>query len=134
MKETLRLYPPAVFINRLATKDTKLGKYNIPKNTQLQFAIIYIHHDTEIWGPDAHKFNPERFAEGTSHHLGAYLPFGAGPAICVGQNLAIVEAKMALAMVLQRFEFEVSPSYLHAPMLSMTLQPQYGAQVLFRKI
>ncbi|KAJ3687592.1 hypothetical protein LUZ61_016756 [Rhynchospora tenuis] len=134
LKETLRLYPPAVFLNRIARKDIKLGKYDIPKGTQVQLPVIYLHHDTKIWGPDAHEFKPQRFAEGTSHHLGAYLPFGAGPAICVGQNLANVETKVALVMILQRFEFQISPSYMHAPMLFITLQPQYGVQVLFHKI
>ncbi|KAF8719800.1 hypothetical protein HU200_024557 [Digitaria exilis] len=134
LKETLRLYPPAVFINRTATRDIKLGKLDIPAGTRLDFPIIGIHHDGDVWGTDAEEFNPLRFADGKSYHLGAYLPFGIGPTICVGQNLAMVEAKVALAMALQRFAFTVSPSYVHAPMLVFTLQPQYGAQVLVQKI
>ncbi|KAL5203088.1 hypothetical protein ABZP36_014040 [Zizania latifolia] len=134
LKETLRLYPPAVFLNRMVNRDVKLGKLDIPTGTQLQLPIIDIHHDVNIWGANADEFDPSRFAEGKSYHLGAYLPFGIGPTICVGQNLAMVEAKVALAMILQRFAFVVSPSYVHAPMLVVTLQPQYGAQVLLHKI
>ncbi|XP_062231340.1 cytochrome P450 734A1 [Phragmites australis] len=134
LKETLRLYPPAVFINRTATKDVKLGKLDIPASTRLDFPIIDIHHDLDVWGSDAEEFNPSRFADGKSYHLGAYFPFGIGPTICVGQNLAMVEAKVALAMTLQRFVFAVSPSYVHAPMLVFTLQPQYGAQIIVHKI
>uniref|UniRef100_A0ACD5TH60 Uncharacterized protein n=1 Tax=Avena sativa TaxID=4498 RepID=A0ACD5TH60_AVESA len=134
LKETLRLYPPAVFVNRTAIRDVKLGKLDIPAGTQVNVPIIDIHHDVDIWGANAEEFDPSRFANGKSYHLGAYFPFGIGPAICVGQNLAMVEAKLALAMVLQRFAFDVSPSYVHAPMMVMTLQPQYGAQVLVRKI
>ncbi|CAN6360169.1 unnamed protein product [Urochloa humidicola] len=134
LKETLRLYPPAVFLNRTATRDIKLGNLDIPAGTRLDFPIIDIHHDHDVWGTDADEFNPLRFADGKSYHLGAYLPFGIGPTICVGQNLAMVEAKVALAMTLQRFVFTVSPSYVHAPMLVFTLQPQYGAQVLVQKV
>ncbi|CAL5094871.1 unnamed protein product [Urochloa decumbens] len=134
LKETLRLYPPAVFLNRTATRDIKLGNLDIPAGTRLDFPIIEIHHDRDVWGTDAEEFNPLRFADGKSYHLGAYLPFGIGPTICVGQNLAMVEAKVALAMTLQRFAFTVSPSYVHAPMLTFTLQPQYGAQVLVQKV
>ncbi|KAL6619256.1 hypothetical protein ACP70R_034395 [Stipagrostis hirtigluma subsp. patula] len=134
LKETLRLYPPALFINRTATRDVKLGKLDIPAGTRLDFPIIDIHHDFDVWGTDAEQFNPSRFADGKSYHLGAYFPFGIGPTICVGQNLAVVEAKVALAMTLQRFAFAVSPSYVHAPMLMLTLQPQYGAQIFIRKI
>lgn len=134
LKETLRLYPPATFINRTATTDIKLGELDIPAGTRLDFPTIGIHHDHDIWGTDAEEFNPSRFADGKNYHLGAYLPFGIGPTICVGQNLAMVEAKVALAMTLQRFAFTVSPSYAHAPIQKFTLQPQYGAQVLVRKI
>lgn len=134
LKETLRLYPPATFINRTATRDIKLGKLDIPAGTRLDFPIIHIHRDHEVWGMDAEEFNPSRFSDGSSFHLGAYFPFGIGPTICVGQNLAMVEANVALAMTLQRFAFTVSASYAHAPMLVFTLQPQFGAQVLVRKI
>ncbi|KAF6990128.1 hypothetical protein CFC21_007368 [Triticum aestivum] len=134
LKETLRLYPPALFVNRTVTRDVKLGKLDIPAGTQLNMPIIEMHHDVDIWGANAEEFDPSRFADGKSYHLGAYFPFGIGPAICVGQNLTMVEAKLALAMVLQRFAFDVSPSYVHAPMMAMTLQPEYGAQVLVHKI
>ena len=134
LKETLRLYPPALFVNRTVTRDVKLGKLDIPAGTQLNLPIIDIHHDVDIWGANAEEFDPSRFADGKSYHLDAYFPFGIGPAICVGQNLTMVEAKLALAMVLQRFAFDVSPSYVHAPMMAMTLQPEYGAQVLVHKI
>lgn len=134
LKETLRLYPSAVSVNRTATRDVKIGKLDIPAGTQLEIPIVDIHHDIDIWGPGADEFNPSRFAHGRRYHLGAYLPFGMGPSICVGKNLAMVEAKLALAMILQRFTFVVSPSYVHAPILMINLRPQYGAQILARKI
>ncbi|CAM0870153.1 unnamed protein product [Alopecurus aequalis] len=134
LKETLRLYPPAVFVNRTATRDIKLGKLDIPARTQVHVPIIEIHHDVNIWGANAEEFDPSRFADGKSYDLGAYLPFGIGPTVCVGMNLAMVEVKLALSMVLQRFALDVSTSYVHAPMTMMTLQTELGAQVLVRKI
>lgn len=134
LKETLRLYSPAVMINRIATKDVKLGGIDIPAGTFIYMPTIAVHHDTKVWGSNANEFNPYRFSATKGHHLGSFYPFGIGPTICIGQNLAMTEAKVALAMILQRFEFTVSPSYVHAPMLLLSLQPQYGAQVLLRKI
>ncbi|PIN06972.1 Cytochrome P450 CYP4/CYP19/CYP26 subfamily [Handroanthus impetiginosus] len=133
MNETLRLYPPAVALMRQASQNIKLGSLDIPADTQFFIAMTAVHHDTERWGDDANDFNPLRFAE-PRKHLASFFPFGLGHRICVGQNLAVVEAKIVLAMILQQYSFVISPSYVHAPMQSMTLQPQYGVQLLFRRI
>lgn len=132
--ETMRLYPLALTLTRQATKETKLGRYNIPVNTQVFCPAMAIHRDTELWGEDANEFNPMRFNERRGKHLASYMPFGLGPRICVGQNLAMVETKTVLAMIVQRFSFEVSPTYVHAPVQVLTLQPQYGAQIVFHKL
>ena len=118
---------------RKVSKNVKLGSLDIPANTQLHLAMTSVHHDPEIWGEDANDFNPFRFKEHRKY-LASFFPFGLGPRICAGQNLAVVEAKIALSMIIQRYLFELSSTYVHAPMQFMTMQPQYGAHILFRKI
>ncbi|KAH1093534.1 hypothetical protein AAZV13_14G071400 [Glycine max] len=114
LQETLRLYPNP--------------------GTLARQTIKRVHSScTKLWGEDALGFNPMRFVE-PRKHLAPYFPFGLGPNYCVGQNLALFEMKIVLAMVLQRYSFVVSPTYAHGPMLLMTVTPQYGMQIIFRRL
>lgn len=135
--EVLRLYPPVIMLNRTPHKDMKLGDLLIPAGVELSLQLLMVHQDPEIWGDDAKEFNPERFSEGVSNATKngqvAFFPFGWGPRICIGQNFALVEAKMALSMILQHFSFEVSPAHDHGPIYMITLQPEYGIHVILQK-
>ncbi|GLJ24468.1 hypothetical protein SUGI_0467280 [Cryptomeria japonica] len=109
LNEVIRLYPPAVNIS--------------------------LSHDTSLWGEDANKFKPERFSGGISKvakdESTAFIPFGYGLRSCVGQNYAMLETKVVLAMILQRFSLVLSPGYVHAPTSLLTIYPQHVAPIIF---
>ncbi|KAK6138713.1 hypothetical protein DH2020_027545 [Rehmannia glutinosa] len=135
--EVLRLFPPVFELSRVVEEDTKLGNYIIPKDILIQLPIAMIHRKPEIWGEDAHLFKPERFAEGVlkaANGQAAFMPFGWGPRICIGQNFAIMEAKIFVATLLQTFTWELSPEYTHAPYAAFTVQPQHGAPLMLHEI
>ncbi|CAN4103189.1 unnamed protein product [Withania somnifera] len=135
--ETLRLFPPLPVFGRRTEEEVKLGELNLPAGLLLIIPTILVHYDKEIWGKDAKEFKPERFSEGVSKATKgqfSYIPFGGGPRTCIGQNFAMLEAEMAITMILQRFSFELSPSYAHAPFAVVTIHPQYGAPLLMRKL
>ncbi|KAH8482266.1 hypothetical protein H0E87_029648, partial [Populus deltoides] len=137
LNESLRLYPPTIATIRRSKADVELGGYKVPSGTEILIPILALHHDQSIWGNDANEFNPARFSGGVAraakHHV-AFIPFGLGVRTCIGQNLAILQAKLTLAILLQRFSFRLAPSYQHAPTVLMLLHPQYGAPIIFQHL
>ncbi|CAI9088912.1 OLC1v1023367C1 [Oldenlandia corymbosa var. corymbosa] len=135
--EVLRLYSPSVMFTRIVYKETKLGDIVLPPGVQLMLPVLYVHRDPKLWGEDSKDFNPERFAQGianaTKNQL-CFFPFSWGPRICVGNNFALMEAKLALTMILRHFEFQLSPSYIHAPSFVVTHKPQHGVHIILHTV
>uniref|UniRef100_A0ACD6ACL7 Uncharacterized protein n=1 Tax=Avena sativa TaxID=4498 RepID=A0ACD6ACL7_AVESA len=137
LHEVLRLYPPISLMKRETSRGAEIGGVRYPAGVIFDIPVLLIHHDKAIWGSDAHEFRPERFADGipnASKFQGAYLPFGSGPRVCIGQSFVMLEAKIALCMILQHFEFELAPTYTHAPYVVATLEPAHGAQITLKAI
>lgn len=138
INETLRLFSPVVSLLRKSKHEVSLGTLKIPCNMRLNFPILYVHHDTRIWGEDAHLFKPERFSGGvakaTNNNPTMFIPFGLGPRSCVGSNFATNEAKNALSMILQTYSFTLSPMYIHSPCEVLTIRPKFGIHVFLRPI
>ncbi|XP_066380442.1 cytochrome P450 714C3-like isoform X4 [Miscanthus floridulus] len=137
IQETLRLYPPASLIMREALTDIRLGGVDVPHGTIIQVAISMLHLDLEAWGPDANEFRPDRFANGAAAackpaHM--YMPFGYGPRLCTGQNLAMAELKVLLARLLSKFSFSLSPGYRHSPVFRLTIEPEFGMPLVVTRL
>ncbi|KAJ7971215.1 putative Cytochrome P450 [Quillaja saponaria] len=134
INESMRLYPPATVLPRMAFEDMKLGDLHIPKGLSIWIPVLAIHHSEELWGKDANRFNPERFASKSFTPGRGFIPFAAGPRNCVGQGFAIMEAKIILAMLISRFRFTISENYRHAPVVVLTIKPKYGVQVCLKPL
>ena len=137
IQEVLRLYPPVVFVAReVFDEDIAFTNITIPKGALLQIPIPFLHQNPDLWGFDAHKFNPERFADGVTKACKspkAYMPFGAGSRICVGQHLAMMELKVFLSMILSKFSFSLSPAYQHSPVYNIVIEPEHGIILQMRR-
>ncbi|XP_069131892.1 cytochrome P450 3A5-like [Argopecten irradians] len=108
INETLRMYPPAMRLERVCVKTTKVKDITIPAGMSVSVPVYAMQHDPEVWEkPDV--FNPERFSptEKAKYDPVDYMPFGHGPRNCIGMRLALLEAKMALADFVRNFRISV---------------------------
>ncbi len=112
ISETLRLYPPLLRLEREAMEDIDLDNSNvkIPKGVIVEIPVYAIHHDSEFY-ENPFVFNPDRFMPENRSNITpySYIPFGAGPRNCIGMRFALLEAKLALAKITQKFRFFRTP-------------------------
>ncbi len=131
--EALRLYPPFWTIDRVATESDEIGGLRIPKGTMVLPYIYGAHHDASRW-PEPERFDPDRFLPRSSggRHRFAYLPFGGGPRLCIGQNMAIVTILLILATVVRRYDFALATDVPVNMRPMMLLRPDGPVQMRFR--
>ncbi len=123
VNETLRLYPPAAFLSRTAQAHDRLCGREVRPGDTVMLPIYALHRHHLLWDrPDA--FDPDRFL--TTPDRFAFLPFGAGPRICIGAGFAVQEAVIILATLLSRFRFTAIPGRQPHPQMILTLRPGGG--------
>jgi cytochrome P450 len=105
IKEGMRLFPAGTWTGRLAMRDFELGGYSFPKGTWVVMSPYVVHRNPEIF-PDPYRFKPERWL--TEYHSAyEFMPFSAGPRYCIGTSLGMMQLKIALSMLLQRYSFSL---------------------------
>jgi cytochrome P450 len=134
IKESMRLYPPVFVVARMAREDTEIGGYPVPRGSEVVLWIYRTHHDAR-WYPEPEAFDPERFAPAEEAKLPklAYAPFGTGPRTCIGKSFAMIEARLILATMAQRFRFTLVPGQRVEPSARITLGPKHGMRMIVRR-
>ncbi|HLI90206.1 MAG TPA: cytochrome P450 [Ktedonobacteraceae bacterium] len=135
-KEAMRLYPPAYAIARVPLHDVEIDGYPLRKNTVIVIATYAIHRRPDYF-PDPEEFRPERFTPEREKLLPrcAYMPFGAGPRICIGNHFATMEGHLLLATLAQRVTFELVPGQ-HIepePNRTITIRPKYPMKMIVHR-
>jgi len=131
LNETMRLYPAApILMSRRSTREIVLGGWTVPKRTMFMIPVFLLHEDARVF-PEPQAFRPERFApDAPPIPRGAFMPFGAGPRVCLGQHLAMAELTVVAAMVLQRFNLSVPEGEkAPEPVLNISLRPKDGLRL-----
>jgi len=134
-KEALRLQPSVPIIRRWCSEDTLLGNYRLAADTLLLISPYLLHRKSEYF-PDPMEFEPERFTAEMEKALprAAYIPFGAGPRVCLGASLAMLQSQIVLSTLAQRVTFELIPGQRIEPDGNgLTLRPRNGIRVRVRR-
>lgn len=133
IQEAMRLYPPAWILERESIAKDELGGFHVPPGSTVILPPYLVHRNPNVWD-NPEGFDPRRFMpgadEGRPRH--AYLPFGAGRRVCVGQGFALMEATLLAAMIAQRFTLDLVPGLVPGTDPSVTLRPHGGLPMVFR--
>jgi cytochrome P450 len=127
--ESWRLYPPAWGFTRSAVEADVIDGHEIPKNAIVVISPYVNHRHPRFW-TDPDRFDPERFAPGLDIPNFAYFPFGAGPHMCIGKHLGLLEVKMALSMIARRFRIRLAPDQAIRPEPGIALRPVPAMMVM----
>ena len=127
IKEAMRLFPPAPQFGRMALKDCKLGGEDVAAGTQVMIPVYAIQRHKKYWR-DPDQFDPSRFSAANEAEISRYnyMPFGAGPRICIGMAFAMMEATAILATLVRSAKFQVAASHNPEPISRVTLIPKGG--------
>ena len=130
LTESLRLYPTAWGMARLAAEEHEIAGYPVPVGYGVAFAQWVVHRDAR-WFDAPLEFRPERWENGLAKQLPrfAYFPFGGGPRQCIGNTFALMEASVVLATVGRKYRFTLVPDHKVTPLASITLRPRDGIRV-----
>jgi cytochrome P450 len=126
-EEALRLYPPAHTITRRALGPDTLAGVRVPKGSTLMISPWLLHRNPNFW-PAPDSFDPSRFdavpsAQRTRY---SYLPFGAGPRVCIGASFALTETVLVLATILRTWRVRLAPGHPVEPVALITMRPRWG--------
>jgi cytochrome P450 len=127
LEESMRLYPPAPVMNRVATEDMDLGGHPVTKGTLMVIPVYALHRHRKLWtDPDA--FDPTRFAPEAkrAQARAQYMPFGFGPRLCIGMSFAMMEGQALLATLVRGAQFSWDGQTMPEPLSRITLRPRGG--------
>ena len=128
--ESLRLYPAAWGMARLAVEDHEIAGYAVTKGMGVAMAQWVVHRDPR-WYDAPEEFRPERWEDDLLKRLPrfAYFPFGGGPRQCIGNAFALMEAALILATIARKFRLPLVANHPVVPLASITLRPRHGVRV-----
>ena len=129
IEESMRLYPPAYFMDRVNIEEDTFNGMKLPKGSNLLFSIYEIHRHSDFWKQPS-EFIPERFLDETIKFSKHYFPFGAGPRMCIGNNFAMYEMILAIIALVEQFEIVEKKTPIEIKPL-ITLKP-HNAILEFR--
>ena len=135
LTEAMRLYPPAYTFGRMALHEYRIGEFTVPAHATISMCPYVVHRNSAFY-TEPEKFLPERWTPEFEErrHKFAYIPFGGGPRVCIGEAFAWMEGVLVLATLAQHWQMRLAPNHVVALRPLITLRPKYGMKMILRRI